>query len=154
MQYFNLPLSQLLRFWSILNDILEAKGNHFADILARSAALKGTSSSQNSVTGQRKLVVTQSCLTLFNPMGWSPPGSLVHGILQTRILEWVSVSFSRGSSQPRNWTQVSCVAGGVFTIWATGEALFPQMITEKLTRGTSQAWSLVRELSFHMPQSN
>ena len=47
----------------------------------------------------------------------------VHGILQTRILEWVAFafSFSRGSSQPRDWTQVSCLAGGFFTSWATGK---------------------------------
>ena len=50
--------------------------------------------------------VTKSCLTLFDPRDWSPP---VHGILQTRILEWVAISFSRGSSQPRNETHVSCV---------------------------------------------
>ena len=44
------------------------------------------------------------------------------GILQARILEWVSVPSSRGSSQPRDWTQVSCIASGFFTIWATREA--------------------------------
>ena len=44
----------------------------------------------------------------------SPPGSSVHGILQTRILEWVAIPFSRGSSQPRDWTQVSCIAGRFF----------------------------------------
>ena len=49
----------------------------------------------------------------------SLPGSCVHGILQTRILEWVAYPFSRGSSQPRDWTQVSCIAGRFFTIWAT-----------------------------------
>ena len=48
----------------------------------------------------------------------------VHGILQARILEWVAFAFSRGSSQPRDWTQVSCIAGGFFTSWATREALF------------------------------
>ena len=42
----------------------------------------------------------------------------VHGILQARILVWVAVAFSRGSSQPRDWTQVSCIAGGFFTRWA------------------------------------
>ena len=47
----------------------------------------------------------------------------VHGILQARILEWVAVPFSRGSSQPRDWTQVSLIAGGFFTSWATREAL-------------------------------
>ena len=46
----------------------------------------------------------------------------VHGILQTRILEWVAFPFSRGSSQPRDWTQVSHTAHGFFTSWATKEA--------------------------------
>ena len=45
----------------------------------------------------------------------------VHGILQARILEWVAFAFSRGSSQPRDWTYVSCIAGGFFTSWATKE---------------------------------
>ena len=49
-----------------------------------------------------KMLVTQSCLTLCNLMNCSPPGSSVHGILQARILEWVAISFSRGSSQPRD----------------------------------------------------
>ena len=47
---------------------------------------------------------------------------LVHGILQARILEWVAVPFSRGSSQPRDQTQVSHIAGGFFTTWAIREA--------------------------------
>ena len=58
-------------------------------------------------------------------MDCSPPGSPVHGILQTRILEWVAFPFSRGSAQPRDWIQVSyisCLAGRFFTIWATREA--------------------------------
>ena len=46
----------------------------------------------------------------------------VHGILQARILEWVAFPFSRGSSQPRNWARVSCIAGGFFTNWAIREA--------------------------------
>ena len=48
--------------------------------------------------------ITQLCLTLCDPMNCSPPGSSVHGILQARILEWVAISFSRGSSRPRDWT--------------------------------------------------
>ena len=55
-------------------------------------------------------------------MDCSMPGSSVQGILQTRILEWVAMPFSRGSSWPRDWTQVSCIAGRFFTIWATREA--------------------------------
>ena len=66
--------------------------------------------------------VAQSCLTLCDPLDCSPPGSSVHGILQARILEWAAISFSRGSSQPRDWTQVSCIAGRCFNLWATREA--------------------------------
>ena len=70
--------------------------------------------------------VSQSCLTLCNPMD-SPPGSSVQEILQARILEWVAISFSRGSSQPRDWTHVSCVScigRWILYHWATWEALF------------------------------
>ena len=67
--------------------------------------------------------VAQSCPTLCDPMDCSLPGSSIHGIFQARVLEWVSISFSRGSSWPRNWTGVSCTAGGFSTSWATREAL-------------------------------
>ena len=67
------------------------------------------------------MLVTQSCLTLCDPMDCSPVGSSVHGILQAKILEWVAISFSRESSQPRDWTQVSRIAGRLFTDWATRE---------------------------------
>ena len=70
---------------------------------------------------ERKVLVAQSCLTLCNPMECSLPGSSVHGILQARILEWVAIPFSRGSSQPREWTWVSCTTGRFFTVWATRE---------------------------------
>ena len=63
--------------------------------------------------------VAQSCRTLCDPMDYT-----VHGILQARIQEWVAVSFSWGSSQPRDWTQVSLTAGVLFTSWATREALY------------------------------
>ena len=65
------------------------------------------------------VLVTQLCPTLYNPMGCSPPGSSVHGIFQARILVWVAIPSSRGSSWPRDRTQVSCIAGRFFTIWAT-----------------------------------
>ena len=61
-----------------------------------------------------------SCLE--HPMDCSPPGSFVHGLLQVRILEWVAIPFSRGSSWPMDWTWVSCTAGRYVTIWATREA--------------------------------
>ena len=62
--------------------------------------------------------VSQLCLTLCGPMDYT-----VHGILQARILEWVAVPFSRGSSQPRDRTQVSHIAGGFFTRQATRKAI-------------------------------
>ena len=66
--------------------------------------------------------ITQSCLTLCNPMDCNPPGSFVHEIFQTRILKWIAIPFSRGSSWPRDQTLVSCIAGRFFTIWANSEA--------------------------------
>ena len=69
----------------------------------------------------QKSEVTQSCPTLCNPMDRSPPGSSIHGIFQARILEWVAISFSGGSSQSRDQTHVSCTAGRLFTVWATRE---------------------------------
>ena len=65
----------------------------------------------------KKVKVVQSCSTLCDPMDYT-----VHGILQARIPEWVAFPFSRGSSQPRDQTQVSHIAGGFFTSWATREA--------------------------------
>ena len=60
--------------------------------------------------------VAQSCPTLCSPVDFSPPASSVHGILQARILEWVAISFSRGSSRPRDRTQVSRIAGRHFLL--------------------------------------
>ena len=66
-----------------------------------------------------KVLVAQSSLTLCDLMDCSPPGSSVHGILQARILEWVAISFSGESSQPR----FPALADRFFTIWANREAL-------------------------------
>ena len=73
------------------------------------------------------MLVTQLCPTLCNPMHCSPPGLSVHGISQARILEWVVIPFFRGSSQLRDQTCVSCIAGWFFTVWATREAHRGQM---------------------------
>ena len=64
----------------------------------------------------------QSCPTLWDPMDYSLPGSSVRGILQARILKWVPGPFSKGSSQPKDQTQVSHITGRFFTVWATMEA--------------------------------
>ena len=64
-----------------------------------------------------KVKVTQLCSILWDPMDYT-----VHEILQARILEWIAYPFSRESSQPKDQTLVSCIAGGFFTSWATREA--------------------------------
>ena len=60
--------------------------------------------------------------SLWPGLDYSPPGSSVHGILQARILEWVAIPLSRGSSQPRDWNLGSHIAGKCFIIWVTREA--------------------------------
>ena len=84
---------------------------------AFSPFLSWTFSSSTSM--EVRLLFTQLCPALCNPMNCILPGYFVHGALQARILEWVAIPFSRGSSQPKNWTQVSWTAGRFFTIWAT-----------------------------------
>ena len=86
------------------------------------------------------MLVVQSCRTLCNPVGCSPPGSSVHRILQARILEWVAIPFSRGSFRPTDITHISRNAGRFFTIWATREAL--KQLTQQ-----HQAWPTDLEMS-------
>ena len=75
-----------------------------------------------------KVLVTQSCPALWNPMDCSLPGSSDNRILQARILEWVAIPFFRGSSQPRDWTQGSCMAGRFFATGPPGKSLaFPDL---------------------------
>ena len=96
--------------------------------------------SQNSMQSKMKVKwKSLSHVTLCNPMNY-----MVHGILQARTLDWVAFPFSRGSSQPRNRTQVSCIAGRFFTSWATRKALidyfwnFPVIFWTQLTGGKLQ----------------
>ena len=65
-----------------------------------------------------------SCVRLCDPMDCSLPGSSVHGIFQAIVLEWIAISFSRGSSQSRDWTWVSRIVDRCFTVWATREVLY------------------------------
>ena len=82
-----------------------------------SGNLKLNISSQGHVNTRKPLcLVVWSCPTLCDLMDTSPPGSFVHGILQTRILEWVAMPFYKGSSQHRDRTQVSCIAGGLYQL--------------------------------------
>ena len=65
-------------------------------------------------------LVTRSCLTLFYPMDWTDCS--VHGILQARILDWVAISSSRGSSWSKEWTHMSCIGRWILDHWAAWEA--------------------------------
>ena len=75
--------------------------------------------------------VAQLYPTLCNPMDCSLPGSSIHGIFQARVLKWIAISFSRRSSQPRDWTRVFHTVGRRFTVWATREVIYSE--TEQLT---------------------
>ena len=81
--------------------------------------------------------VTQSCLTLCNPM------DCVHRILQARILEWVAFPFSRVSSQPRDQIQVSCISGEFFISWATREAQKCSRTHSKLLNKSFFIWRFI-----------
>ena len=97
-----------------------SRGSSQPGIKPRSPALQANSLPAEP---QSQSEVTQSCPTLGDPVDCSPPSSSVHGVLQARVLEWVAISFSRGSSRPRDRTQVSCIAGRRFNLWATRETL-------------------------------
>ena len=77
--------------------------------------------------------INHLCPTLCDPLDCRLPGSSVHGILQARVLEWVAISYSRGSSWPMDGSQVSYIAGRFFTFWATGEAQL-QILWRKLSK--------------------
>ena len=103
------------------------------------------------------MLVVQSCLTLCDPMDYSLPGSSVHGILQARILEWVAILFSRGSSRPRNQTQISSIAGRFFIIWAIwvhchGLGAIPEILevrSHKLRGATTKDKTKIKRTNLH-----
>ena len=80
--------------------------------------------------GRSEVLVTQSCPALCDPMDCSQLNSSVHGIFQARILEWIAIPFSEGSSQLRDWTWVFCIAGIFFTVWAPREALKGKVVAQ------------------------
>ena len=86
--------------------------------------MKGKSICMINFCNKVCVLVTQLCPTLWDLMNYSPPGSSVHRDSPRRILEWVAVSFSRGSSHSRDRTQVSRIADGVVTVWGTGAVSF------------------------------
>ena len=88
-------------------------------------------------------LVAKSCQTLCDPMDCSPPGSFVHWIFQVRILEGIAISFSRGTSRPRDWTQVSC---------GVGNFLYCRWILYQLShQGTGPCGCLQEEINTSSP---
>ena len=110
----NVPFKKVYKSWfyifSVFTDALTSRGLFS---LGQNAPLNAKESESE---------VAQPCPTLPDPMDYILPGSSVHGIFQARVLEWVAISFSRGSSWRRDWTWVSRTAGRCFTLWATREA--------------------------------
>ena len=101
-----------------------------------------------------KVLVAQSCSTLWNPMDCSSPGSSVHGILQARTLEWVAMPFSRLSCWPRNWTWVSCIGRQLLYHWITREvSRSTLLIAWRLTISVLQASYSVNQHEMLVTQS-
>ena len=102
------------------------------------------------------MLSTQSCPTLCDPVDWSPPGSSVHRMLQARTLEWVAMPSSRGSSQPRDRTWVSCVScigRWILYCWTTGksEGLYtPVSGKTELVLGSSSLFYVLFLFSFFL----
>ena len=101
------------------------------------------------------MLIAQLYLTLCNPMDCSPSSSSVQGILQTRILEWVAITFSRGSEprdwtwvpQPRDWTWISFITDRFFTVWATREYFY--RIKEKAEGGYIEYFKIFFQIDPH-----
>ena len=79
------------------------------------------------------VLVAQTCPTLCDPTDCNPPGASVYGILQARILEWIAIPFSRGSSRPRDQTLI-CTVGRFFTVWATSSVQFSRSVMSDSVR--------------------
>ena len=113
--------------WRILSITLLIEGNNFSKKFLHSVIV----------------LVAQSCLTLCNIMDYSLPGASVHGIPEARILEWVAIPFSRGSSWPKDQTQPPA-----FTIWATREAQDLTYLLWNLSFKDSVLFQVYGELCF------
>ena len=113
------PVSSSLLFSSLLPRSLACQGlySHLHSLISRQDWKEKEVPSLSTIVKmflKVKAKAAQLCLTFFDPMEYT-----IHGILQARILEWVAFPFSRGSSQCRDWTQDSHIAGRFFTSWAT-----------------------------------
>ena len=95
------------------------------------------------------VLLSLSCVWLFcDPMDHSPPGSFVRGLSQARILEWAVISSSRGSSQPKDWTHVSCIGRQILYHWATTEALTSTILQLRKKIKFKKPNILIKEILF------
>ena len=121
---------RLVTCWVLYLGILSSAVLHTSDFL-----------SQTHFLWPPLELVPQSCLTLCHPTDCGPQDFHIHGILQARTLEWVAIPFSWGSYLPRDWTWVSCIAGGFFTIRATREATsFLHFLGTNLRHSLCSVW--------------
>ena len=108
------------RNWAVMQSVKHWHGSSEERCNSAGRSCQGETGQKRQCSGwfwKVRVKVAQSCPTLCYPMDYT-----VHGILQARILEWVAFPFTRRSSQPRDRTQVSHIAGGFFTSWVTREA--------------------------------
>ena len=110
----------------------------------------------NRLRHESESEVAQSCLTLWDPMDCSLLSSSVHGIFQAIVLEWIAISFSSGSSRPRDRTQVSHSVDRCFTVWATGEVQkiwnASRICVSSLRRGHANLLCIVPILVYVLPK--
>ena len=137
----------------------EKKGGHCWEQVSQTQMLKGAKQAKQMNKLGVKVLVTESCMTLCEPMDYNLPGSSVHGILQSRILNWVAMFFSSGSSWPRNQTFISCIsciAGGFFTVplaYETSKIFFASAIKNTLSPNNFQVYNTVIS-TIILPQKN
>ena len=124
-------------------------GGHCWVQVSQTQMLKGAKQAKQMNKLGVKVLVTESCMTLCEPMDYSLPGSSVHGILQARILNWVAMFFSSGSSWPRNQnfiSCISCIAGRFFTVhsaYETRKIFFASAIKNTLSPNNFQVYNTV-----------
>ena len=110
------------------------------NIFLRAFQVSGIVLSSRTMVLDSEVKVAQSCPALYDSMNYT-----VHGILQARIMEWIDFLFSRGSSQPRDWTHISHTAGGFFTSWATAEADI-QFLIDLCSKYADDKWKTIGEI--------
>ena len=121
---------QRMRWLDGITDLMDVSLSEFRELVmdreARHAAINGVANSRTQLSNWTELKPSKTNNKKKDNSNriWKLVSIWTSIILQARIVEWVAISFSRGSPRPRDWTWISCIAGGCFTIWATGETLW------------------------------